>query len=68
MGLYLYTTTCEECGEEIKDGERVIVTQVEGGNYRENSSDIELGDYPILQEVRHKECWWKMQQDEEAKL
>lgn len=59
MGLYLYSTTCEECGEEIKDGERVIVTQVEGGNYREQSSDIELDNYPIEQEVRHKNCWMK---------
>lgn len=64
MGLYLYSTTCEECGEEIKNGERVIVTMVEGGNYREESSDIELDLYPIEQEVRHKKCWMDKPDDE----
>jgi len=64
MGLYLYSTTCAQCREEIKNGERVIVTQIEGGNYREDSSDIELDDYPIEQEVRHKKCWMAMPDDD----
>jgi len=59
MGLYLYSTECAECGKAIKNGERVIVKQIEGGNYREDSSDIELDEYPIEQEVYHKDCWWE---------
>jgi hypothetical protein len=64
MGLYLYSTECAECGQEIKDGERVIVRDIEGGNYREDSSDIELDDYPIEQEVRHKKCWMEKPDDD----
>lgn len=65
MGLYLYTTECAECGEEIKDGERVIVKDIEGGNFREDSSDIELDDYPIEQEVRHLKCWKEKPDDDD---
>jgi hypothetical protein len=64
MGLYLYSTECAECGQEIKDGERVIVRDIEGGNYREESSDIELDDLPIEQEVRHKKCWMEKPDDD----
>jgi len=64
MGLYLCSTACAECGEEIKDGERVIVRQVEGGNYRESDSAVELDDCPIEQEVRHKKCWMEKPDDE----
>lgn len=64
MSIYLYSTECAECGEEIKDGERVIVTQVAGGNYREECSDIEMDDCPIEQEVRHKKCWMAKPDDD----
>lgn len=57
MGLFTDCNQCAECGQEVKDGERVIVSQVTGGYYRDIDGSVELDCYDIELEIRHKKCW-----------
>jgi len=58
MGLYT-DAECVDCCQPIKDGERVIVSTVCGGYYREIDGTVEFDCYDIENEIRHKRCWMK---------
>jgi hypothetical protein len=66
MIVFLAGAECADCGEEIKDGERVIVSTVTGGYYKATEGTVELDGKDIENEIRHKQCWMKKQVENNA--
>jgi hypothetical protein len=56
MGLWT-DAECHECGEEIKHGDRVVVSAVCAGNYDELEGNVNFDTYDIQNEIYHENCY-----------
>lgn len=68
MGVFTDCNQCAECEDEIKDGERVVVTTVSSGTYRANDGDVEYDCYDYQNEIQHEKCYFAQREAEESKL